>query len=217
MIYLTEAFIDFNESAKPRPYFPSGFYDIYAWHQAVWELFPKEKESSRNFLTRLDRKKEGHRLLIISSTEPVKPDWCNQGWKTQVIPSEYFLHKHFAFQLRVNPTKKIRVGHREDGTRKKNGKRVPLKETEELFNWLRRKGIDGGFAFDETTLRALPEENNVFNRQNKNGCFYGVDFRGILQVTDASLFQKTFIQGIGSAKAFGYGLLIITPIFLDKN
>jgi CRISPR system Cascade subunit CasE len=34
-----------------------------------------------------------------------------------------------------------------------------------------------------------------------------VKYEGLLQIIDPDKFTKTFIKGIGSAKAFGFGLL----------
>jgi len=38
-----------------------------------------------------------------------------------------------------------------------------------------------------------------------------VVFEGLLRVTDANAFQETLIHGIGSAKAFGFGLVSVAP------
>jgi CRISPR-associated protein Cas6/Cse3/CasE subtype I-E len=49
-------------------------------------------------------------------------------------------------------------------------------------------------------------------------CFVGerpaqhVVLCGVLTVTDPAKFHDTFTRGIGSAKAFGFGLLVIAPI-----
>jgi CRISPR system Cascade subunit CasE len=39
-----------------------------------------------------------------------------------------------------------------------------------------------------------------------------VEFRGTLCVTDPATFHQTFQTGLGSAKAFGFGLLVIAPL-----
>ena len=45
-------------------------------------------------------------------------------------------------------------------------------------------------------------------KRDKSG-FSTVDFSGELQVTDVQKFEQALFQGIGRAKAFGYGLLVI--------
>jgi len=44
------------------------------------------------------------------------------------------------------------------------------------------------------------------------GVHYAVEFQGVLTVTDPALFRTTFTTGIGSAKAFGFGLLALAPV-----
>jgi CRISPR system Cascade subunit CasE len=54
-------------------------------------------------------------------------------------------------------------------------------------------------------------ENHFRQRENK-GYHGGVQFRGILEVTDPAQFAETYRQGIGSAKGFGFGLMLLAPI-----
>ena len=42
-----------------------------------------------------------------------------------------------------------------------------------------------------------------------------IQFRGVLEVTNKEVFEKTYYSGIGSAKAFGYGLLLLAPVSLN--
>jgi CRISPR system Cascade subunit CasE len=51
-----------------------------------------------------------------------------------------------------------------------------------------------------------------FRKKNQAGYHGGVQFRGILEVTDQDHFTETYYYGIGSAKAFGFGLLLLAPI-----
>jgi CRISPR system Cascade subunit CasE len=39
-----------------------------------------------------------------------------------------------------------------------------------------------------------------------------VEFQGSLRVVDPNKFRSAFAQGIGSAKAFGFGMLVLAPI-----
>lgn len=136
---------------------------------------------------------------------------------------------HFAFRLRANPTK--RIAKKDDPLR---GKRVELNREEEQIAWLirkgkeREKGISGGFelvrkhsiACDTPGTEALHvtvhTERKVRGRkktgpQGHHTTHLAVLFEGLLQVTDAEAFRNTLIYGIGSAKAFGFGLLSLAP------
>jgi CRISPR-associated protein Cas6/Cse3/CasE subtype I-E len=55
-----------------------------------------------------------------------------------------------------------------------------------------------------------------FTRNGKRGKHVSVDFQGILNVTNQDRFKKAFCKGIGSAKAFGFGLLMLQPISSKK-
>ena len=208
MTYLTQVTIDFATAAR------FWLCDSYDWHQAAWKAFPGRDGQPRDFLTRVDSQPEGFRLLIVAPTEPVRPDWCPtepDSWKTKPIPEAYFMRSRYAFQLCANATKKIRK-LAPDGSLTKNGRRVPLRTREELVAWLGRKGADGGFSLDEPTLRCFPRGREYFERSGQHGMHSAVEFQGLLTVNESAKFHETFTRGIGSAKGFGFGLLVIVPI-----
>jgi CRISPR system Cascade subunit CasE len=137
--------------------------------------------------------------------------------------------QNLAFTLRANPTK--RVAKKDDPMR---GKRVELTREEEQISWLIRKGVErekgkpGGF---ELLMNEFKDRNgdvikvpNVRIRQDgkqkgskRSGSsslemsHFAVTFQGILRITNAKNFHETLIQGIGSGKAFGFGLLSVVP------
>jgi CRISPR system Cascade subunit CasE len=51
-----------------------------------------------------------------------------------------------------------------------------------------------------------------FRKKGQAAYHGGVQFRGILEVTDQNHFIETYYAGIGSTKAFGFGLLLLAPI-----
>jgi len=204
MTHLTQLDLPFDAAAKLR------LYDTYDWHQAVWKAFPGRDAERREFLTRLDRRREAFRLLIVSSAEPSRPSWCPpESWRTKPIPESYFTRRRYMFQLCANPTKKI--ASKPDGTVTRNGRRVPLGTREELAEWIKRKGQQGGFAVDEPTLRTFSRGREYFVKDGRRGLHSAVEFQGVLTVTDPAKFHLAFTRGIGSAKAFGFGLLVIAP------
>jgi CRISPR system Cascade subunit CasE len=208
MSYLTQVTVDFACAARLR------LRDSYDWHQAVWKAFPDRDGKQRDFVTRLDSRRDGFRLLIVSPAEPVQPDWCPSdtgGWKTKPIPEAYFTRRRYAFQLCANPTKKVSK-LTPDGSLTKNGRRVPLRTREELVAWLSRKAEHGGFTLDEGTLRTFPRGRSYFEKKGQRGMHSAVEFEGVLNVNEPTEFYETFTRGIGSAKAFGFGLLVIAPI-----
>jgi CRISPR system Cascade subunit CasE len=187
--------------------------DVYDWHQRAWECFPDRDGQPRDFLTRLDRKTEHFRLLIVSPRDPVRPAWCPAScWRgPKSIPETYFSRSIYRFQLCANPTKKVAV-QQPDGSFKKNSRRVPLTKREDLIAWIKRKGDQGGFSVVEDSLRMIPRGREYFERNSQRGLHSAVEFVGVLTVTDARKFHEAFLRGIGPAKAFGFGLLMIAAM-----
>ena len=187
--------------------------DTYDWHQRIWQAFGGCDGQPRDFLVRVDRKEEAFRVLILSHSMPAKPDWCpTDCFGTKVIPDNFFAHPRYRFSLLANPTKKLRVDNA-DGSRKKNGRRVPLVKREELVAWLQRKAEAGGFNINADSLRTVPRGREFFHKDSTSrGTHSAVEFQGELTVTNPVSFRATVAAGIGSAKAFAFGLLVLAPI-----
>jgi len=186
--------------------------DSYDWHQRVWEAFAGRDGEKRDFLIRVDRKEEAYRVLILSPSTPKKPDWCpTDCFGTKIIPDDYFHHERYRFSLLANPTKKMRVDN-PDGTRKKNGRRVPLTRREDLIDWLQRKAEAGGFSVNAESLRTIPRGREFFHKPGAHGTHTAVEFQGELSVREPAQFRATVAAGIGTAKAFGFGLLALSPL-----
>lgn len=49
-------------------------------------------------------------------------------------------------------------------------------------------------------------------KKGKGAGFSSVDFEGVVEVTDSALFEKTLFDGIGPAKAFGCGLMLVRRV-----
>ncbi len=202
--FLTKIEIDHETAYK------AGLRDSYAWHQKTWQAFPGRDGEARDFLTRLDDTDQGFRLLILSAYEPVRPDWCPEdSWQSKPVPEAFFQHRAYRFSLLANPTKKVRSD--KAGKLLKNSRRVPLSHRDELLTWLARKAKDAGFTFDPASTRTVPRPRQSFVKKGEAGLHSTTEFVGLLHVADAALFKKAAIAGIGPAKAFGFGMLCLSP------
>lgn len=207
MIYLTQILVDYERAVRHLQ-----IRDSYDWHQRVWQAFTGRDGARRDFLTRVDETDKAYRLLIVSPTAPSKPDWCpTDCFQTKEIPENFFAAGQFRFSLLANPTRKVRSD--KNGKRTKNGRRLPIIQREELVSWLERKAKTGGFDLgDASWLRTIPRPRSYFEKKGVQGVHYAVEFQGLLSVTDPAVFRNTFTSGIGSAKAFGFGLLALSPV-----
>ena len=217
-----------------EPAFREGLVDSYAWHKKVWECFPGQPDKRRHFLSRVDMLEGAFRVWILAAERPERPTWCPaEGFDLKEIPSSFLSHRYYAFDLRANPVKALvqrddygQPLRKADG-RRKSGKRVPLIDLEELRAWLVRKGevrcrdqetcrdVPGGFRLvDDRPLEIRPQPSSHFRKKGQHGCHGGVQFRGVLEVVDLEHFRRTYQAGIGSAKGFGFGLLLLAPVTL---
>lgn len=207
MTWLTRIQIDFETAAQCK------LRDNYAWHQAMWEAFPGRADEKRSFLFRVDTRDGGPEVLLLSREQPSRPAWCSvECWSIKEIRPEFFAHRYYRFDLRANATRKV-AKLNSSGERSKNGRRAVISDEKELRDWIGRKGEQGRFqVLDRPPLIIDPRTDYHFRKANTAGLHVGVRFRGAIEVRDAERFRETFQTGIGSAKAFGFGLLLLQPI-----
>jgi CRISPR system Cascade subunit CasE len=217
--------------------YAEGISDSYAWHKRLWECYPGAPDAKRDFLTRIDQLEGIFRLWVMAKRKPVRPQWCPpDGFTLKEIAASFLSHRYYAFDLRANPTKCI-VDRGPNGEtlvrpngKRTHGKRVPLVKPEELRAWLIHKGkvrcrdqdtgldVPGGFRIvEEKPLEISPLAESHFRKKGQTGYHGGVQFRGILELTDPERFIETYQSGIGSAKSFGFGLFLLAPITLTTT
>jgi len=123
--------------------------------------------------------------------------------------------QNFRFRLRANPTKRV-FRETPRGGRSWVGKRVNLIREEDQIAWLQRKAEAGGFdllrvttARDVPNVRTSAQPRTRGRRDGRQLTFGSVLFDGELRVTDPDRLRDTLKSGIGSGKAYGFGLLSI--------
>jgi len=189
----------------------------YRIHQLVYAAFPDEKDGGPGrVLFRVEplRTSEPSVVLVQSEKEP--------GW-TELMEQRSLLSanckqvlfavrstQRLRFRLRANPTiRRVFGGPSPQGQPKQSGTRVGVYGEGAQRTWLDRKGEGGGFRVLDCRLadRGL----QVSRRRNGSAPLRHlcVDFEGILEVTDPDCFLAALETGIGSAKAFGFGLLSV--------
>lgn len=201
-------------------------------HRTVMRAFPDildpdlEARAYYGVLHRLEEMPDtGRVLLYVQSTFP--PDWqalptsyCLAGEAGHENPSVKSVSESYEsiragralrFRLYANPTKKVETKSLPDGT-KRNGRRVPLRSSDELLTWLRRKAEQGGFRLLEVQITGIGAAHRArATVDGKKLTFEGVQFEGRLEVQDPEAFGAVLRSGIGSGKAYGYGLLSVGP------
>jgi len=84
------------------------------------------------------------------------------------------------------------------------------------INWLKKKGTENGFVFsdedDHGEVRADGYQMYQFFKNKKNIRFSSLDFTGALTVTGPSIFKEILFTGLGPAKGFGCGLMLVRRV-----
>jgi CRISPR system Cascade subunit CasE len=91
------------------------------------------------------------------------------------------------------------------------GPRRDLRSDEERLEWIKRKGELSGFQVSTCgiTVFSFRAVKSSVGFRAKSGSFAAAQFDGELIVTDEVLFKKAIESGIGTQKAYGFGLLSV--------
>lgn len=202
---------------------------FYQEHKLIWNFFEKAKDLDRDFLYR--RLDQGRQPIyyILSKRLPVADFGI---WKIDTKEYKPIINenKRYAFQLRVNPVVTTKPDGRESKKRKRmdvytdailKNKQLPASQQranreilqETGLKWLENRSQKNGFLVNPLEI-VINSYQHLTGRQDrkKNKISLGViDFSGFLTVTDSVLFQNALLEGIGPAKAFGCGLLLLKP------
>ena len=108
------------------------------------------------------------------------------------------------FDLLTMPSKKVAQA---DG---KNSRRRVLRTEEERMAWLARKASRNGFEI--LSVQELEATSFAGNHEAEQGGQMNWDayhYSGLLEIRDASAFQKALSGGIGPGKAYGLGMILL--------
>lgn len=183
--------------------------DCQNMHRSITRLFHCARKDG-NILYRFNPDKMD--VYVLSEQAPdlqdipkgMKPQGQKDmsAWEAQLAEGQ-----QYRFNLLAAPMKKVA----EEGI--KNSRRRFLRSPEERMEWLARKAEQAGFVVTEA------QETNASTSYGKHaedtgGAFYlrGVCYQGVLQVSDAEKFRAAWKNGVGSGRAYGQGLLLLTKI-----
>lgn len=203
--------------------------NTYQTHRLLWSLFADGPERSRDFLYRQEKSESLPTFYCVAERIPE-----DEGEVWQIESKRYepilYVDQRLSFSLCANPirTKRDDNGkqHRHDvvmnakNQLKQQG--VPKGKwpseaeivQEQGFEWLARKGEQYGFSVGEHEVRADGyRQERFYKAKGKHHVNIStVDFTGLLTVTDPDLFRNALYRGIGPAKGYGCGLLMVRRI-----
>jgi len=132
--------------------------------------------------------------------------------------------KQFGFKEKETTKKRIRHDVVMDAKTKLKKSVVPREKWPHMneiihnagINWLKKRSSKNGFVFsdgdDSCEVRADGYLVNQFIRNKKYVRFSSLDFTGTLTVKDPATFKEILFNGLGPAKAFGCGLMLVRRV-----
>lgn len=205
-----------------------GAYDEHQW---LWRCLPAPPGTPRRFLFRRRDADGLPRFYVVSEREPQAP---SPHWqvRSKTYAPVLAAGDRLAFELRANPVVNLRdaagrparhdvVMHEKTRLLRARGlsrwaewsdaERPALAELVQraCTAWLQDRAARLGIEPDAATLRVDGYEQH---RAKGGGLrFSTVDFSGRLRVADAGALTQALFNGVGHAKAFGCGLLLVRP------
>lgn len=190
--------------------------NLYDLHRHVWRLFPGKARESRasgeaerqGFLFRVEHNPTGRpaRLLVQSRRAPIVAAGIVLVGTREFHPRPV-ASQRLVFLLTANPVKTITDAERDAKPGKKSEKcRVPLIREEDQREWLLRKLAVGA---EVEAADVLPHPPLYFRKGNRGGKLVTATFEGVLRVGDPNALATLLENGVGPAKAFGCGLLLV--------
>jgi CRISPR system Cascade subunit CasE len=201
--------------------------DAYGEHKLLWQLFSEGAEH-RDFLFR--REQQGHWpfFYVLSRRQPNDRknlwDIDTKPFEPKLAPGE-----RLVFVLRANP---VRVRKLDDDRSNKKRRRddvvADLKKRqypdqeqrpplaaivrEAGEQWLTERAGKSGFQVESVCADGYRQQRFYKAGSEKPIFLSTLDYSGILRIVDAERFTEKLVQGIGPAKAFGCGLMLVRRV-----
>ena len=212
--------IELRDSNEARAFVARFGLEGYGLHQALWRLFEVEPGAPRDFLYRIIDQAERPAFYVVSARSPVVDSLI---WHIQTRDYAPCLQAgdRLVFSLRANPTVKRAStpgarSVRHDvvmDARKKGDTLDPLSGFyhQPGLAWLNRHAETAGFCVEQARIDGY-RRHQLYKRGSAPIIFSTLDFEGVLTVTEPETFLHRLLIGLGPAKAFGCGLLLVRRI-----
>jgi CRISPR system Cascade subunit CasE len=179
--------------------------DRHELHRTLLSAFPEDLPADERILFRVE---DNRNLPVISVLVQSRylPDW---DAVERMQRSDYLMDVPQVRRIvpNVNQGQRLPFRLQANPTVKRSGKRHARYDDAELMEWLQLKGNQHGFTCDPLDVQIAKLGKKYGKR--RQATWHAVQFDGALTITNDELFSATLVTGIGSAKAFGFGLLSI--------
>ncbi|UYG00325.1 type I-E CRISPR-associated protein Cas6/Cse3/CasE [Halomonas sp. GD1P12] len=230
-MYLSSVRLDLNALSRAE------LFDVldggaYTAHQLLWRLFPDIPKGERPFIFRQEMEEDangksaGLPRFYVGSNRPLE---LVKGFEVQCKPFDPQLARgeRLAFRLRANPTvaKPAGEGRRSHRADVLMDARYPFPKGERTSqacveamdaaarHWLDERAESLGFSLPVRPEVGAYRQHALVKKEGGQPIRYSsVDYEGLLEVNDPERLRETLRDGIGRAKAFGCGLLLLRRV-----
>lgn len=196
MMFLSEIQLNLSDMRRER------ISDDYSVHRFIYSLFPVRNTSRRILYADLGAVPGGRTLLVLSDEEPQSG---SVQARMRIVSDDFLSFPDYRFQVSMNPVRKD----------PETGSRRPV--LDHLDDWFCSRAPKWGFEVNRTYLEVFVRPARTFLKNGAPATFHHVDFSGRLHVADPALFRSSFAAGLGHGKAFGFGLLQLSPVYFDSQ
>jgi CRISPR system Cascade subunit CasE len=213
-----------------------GDLDPYGQHQALWKLFDlprQEKKENADFLFRFEIDKPNKLPLFYVLSCKQTPRDQSDLWNIESKKYDPDIKQgdRLAFNVRVNPVITKKPTEPDPNPKKRKRHDIVMDAKSRLKNegipkerwphineiihkagieWLKIRAEKSGFIFsDGEEVRVEGYQAHQFFRKGERASFSSLDFTGTLSVTNPDMFKEVLFKGLGPAKSFGCGLMLV--------
>lgn len=179
---------------------------VYSEHKLIWKFFPDTKE--RKFLySRADSKIPEY--LVVSEKKPTSL----KNWKITTKEYNPNIKEGNSYRFKVicnlvehddNKKRHDAIYHHYLRTNRRNKEESKIRGT---AIWFEDRKDALGFSLESFQVNSYTKSS--FPIGDLNVQFYSCELTGLLKVTNVEHFKRSLFKGVGKARGFGRGLLLI--------
>lgn len=187
--------------------------DTYSLHRVVYSIYQDirtdaaKAQSQSSGILWADRGGDarGRQILMLANRPPAAQSDGGHGEVcSKPIPAGFLDHAQYRFRVIINPTR------RDSASRKL----LPIKGRQAIAAWFTERAPQSwGFVPTAEHLQVGRVQVLRFrDKAQRQVTLAQAHIEGLLNVSDPIQFARSFACGVGHGRAFGCGLLQITPI-----
>jgi CRISPR system Cascade subunit CasE len=189
----------------------------YRDHCLIWKLFPGAG-STRDFVFRR-RSQPGDLSYYVVSQRPPQPASDLFTVHTKRYHPQLAAGEWVRFELQANPTVSRKSGTAQPGERRRSTRHDVLMDAKlgsgagaveaAARAWLCGRSAGWGLQVQAETILTNGYTQHRLRSSARTIQFSSLDYCGMAQVVDPNLLTEALLHGVGHARGFGCGLLLV--------